>query len=122
MHSLLVSNLGARWGCVINPTPGLFTAGKKAMVPHCAGGWVGSRVRVDGYGKQSLADTGVRNQDLPASSKLVHWLRYSGLLCLLLGSPYYLVHVSYFGANTRLSQACFAHETCATVLSYVRWE
>jgi len=73
--------------------------------------------------RQSLVDTGVRTQDLPASSKSVHWLRYSSPLCLLLGSLCYLiVPISYIGANTQRSHACFAHKTCATMLSCVRWD
>jgi len=72
--------------------------------------------------RQSLVDMAVRSQVLPASSKSVHWLRYSGPLCLLLGGLYYLVPISYTEANIRLSHACFAHKTCVTMLGYVRWD
>jgi hypothetical protein len=41
--------LGARWGSVVNPTPGRFTP--ETFGTHSIGGWVGFRAGLDRCGK-----------------------------------------------------------------------
>jgi len=48
--ALLFGNLGARWGWVVNVTPGRFTPGERPDT-HCIGGWVGPREGLDECGK-----------------------------------------------------------------------
>jgi hypothetical protein len=123
IYSLPVSNLDARWGCVINAKTWSLYRRRKALVPIVQEvGWTPGSVWTSMEKRQYFVDTGVRTYNLPASSKSVHWPRYSVPLCLLLGSLYYLVAISYIGANTRLFHACSAHKTCAAMLSYERWD
>jgi len=47
---------------------------------HCIGGWVGSRVGLDGCGKSR--PNWIWHPDYPADSESLYWLNYPGPLCI----------------------------------------
>ena len=75
--ALLIHNLGARWGWMVNARPRPRYPRKGALVPVVEEGGGGLRAGLDGYGKEkTLAPTGVRSPDHPARGESLYLLRY----------------------------------------------
>ena len=72
-------NLGTRWAWVVNATPRPFYPQERPGT-RCIGGWVGSRVGVDGCEKSRPPPTRIRSTDHPVRSESLYRLSYRGPL------------------------------------------